>query len=82
MAEFDNKTREIVQRLQAIRVKMLREQPFYAVLLMHLRFAIDESTPTAYTDGERIQHRPGKSHMSSHVHHTYTSKLVIAKALC
>ena len=33
MAEFDNKTREIVQRLQAIRVKMLREQPFYAVLL-------------------------------------------------
>lgn len=58
MAEFDNKTREIVQRLQAIRVKMLREQPFYAVLLMHLRFAIDESTPTLYTDGERIAFNP------------------------
>ena len=58
MAEFDNKTREIVQRLQAIRVKMLREQPFYAVLLMHLRFALDESTPTLYTDGERIAFNP------------------------
>lgn len=58
MADFDNKTREIVQRLQAIRVKMLREQPFYAVLLMHLRFALDESTPTLYTDGERIAFNP------------------------
>lgn len=58
MAEFDNKTREIVHRLQAIRVKMLREQPFYAVLLMHLRFALDESTPTLYTDGERIAFNP------------------------
>lgn len=58
MAEFDNKTREIVQRLQTIRVKMLREQPFYAVLLMHLRFALDESTPTLYTDGERIAFNP------------------------
>ena len=58
MAEFDNKTREIVQRLQAIRVKMLREQPFYAVLLMQLRFALDESTPTLYTDGERIAFNP------------------------
>ena len=58
MAEFDNKTREIVQRLQAIRVKMLREQPFYAVLLMHLRFALDEATPTLYTDGERIAFNP------------------------
>lgn len=58
MAEFDNKIREIVQRLQAIRVKMLREQPFYAVLLMHLRFALDEATPTLYTDGERIAFNP------------------------
>lgn len=58
MAEFDNKIREIVQRLQTIRVKMLREQPFYAVLLMHLRFALDEATPTLYTDGERIAFNP------------------------
>ncbi len=58
MAEFDAKTREIITRLQAIRVKMQREQPFYAVLLMQLKYAVDVTTPTLYTDARRIAFNP------------------------
>ncbi len=58
MAEFNGNVKEIVTRLQAARVTLIREQPFYAVLLMHMRFAIDVATPTLYTDGERIAFNP------------------------
>ncbi len=54
MAQFDNETLNLVKRLQNARLSLLQKQPFYALLLMHMRFAIDLSCETAYTDGVRI----------------------------
>ena len=54
MVQFDAQTRGIVKRLQNARLSLLKKQPFYALLLLHLRFALDPTCKTAYTDGERI----------------------------
>ena len=58
MAQFDNNTLKIVKRLQQARIDLLKEHPFYALLLLHLKFAIDPSCETAYTDGTRIAFNP------------------------
>ncbi len=58
MAQFDKETFETVRRLQRVRLKLLLSQPFYAQLLMHMKFALDYRTETAYTDGERIAFNP------------------------
>ena len=58
MAQFDKKTLEIVKRLQQARIELLKEHPFYALLLLHLKFAVDISCETAYTDGTRIAFNP------------------------
>lgn len=50
----NKKTREIIKRLQRARMALMVKQPFYAVLLMHMRFALDEGCETAYTDSQRI----------------------------
>ncbi len=49
---------QIVTRVQAARIRLLNTQPFYAVLLMYLKFAVDFACPTLYTDGERIAFNP------------------------
>lgn len=54
MVQFDAQTHGIVKRLQNARLSLLQKQPFYALLLLHLRFALDPTCKTAYTDGERI----------------------------
>ncbi len=36
----------------------MKKHPFYAVLLLHTRFAVDEMCRTAYTDGSRIAFCP------------------------
>ncbi len=54
MAQFDKETYEIVKRIQRVRLKLLKEQPFYAMLLMHMKFSLDVAASTAYTDGERV----------------------------
>lgn len=54
MEKFDKRTNEIVKRLQDARLSLLSKQPFYAILLLHMRFALDTSCETSYTDGERI----------------------------
>ncbi|MBQ7294499.1 MAG: hypothetical protein IJW79_12270 [Clostridia bacterium] len=58
MARFDAKTLEIIKRLQNARLSLMANQPFYALLLMNLKFALDVSCETAYTDGERIAFNP------------------------
>lgn len=50
--------REIIRRLQRARMHMLEEKPFFALLLTHVKFSLDVSARTAYTDGERIYFGP------------------------
>ncbi len=58
MAEYDGETMEIVRRLQATRMAVLSKQPFFGVLLMNFRMALDKSTSTSYTDGIRLSFNP------------------------
>lgn len=58
MDKFDKKTFEIIKRLQNARLSLLVKQPFYALLLLHMKFALDLICETAYTDGERIAFNP------------------------
>ena len=58
MAQFDKETLAIVKRLQMARLHLLRTQPFYALLLLHMTFSLDLSCGTAYTDGTRIAFNP------------------------
>lgn len=58
MARFDPKTLEIIKRLQNARLSLMAKQPFYALLLMNMKFALDLSCETAYTDGHRIAFNP------------------------
>ena len=58
MDKFDPRTRAIVERLQQARISLLEKQPFYALLLLHMRFALDLTCDTAYTDGTRIAFSP------------------------
>lgn len=58
MAHFDGKTLETVKRLQNARIRLLRTQPFYAILLLHMTFSLDTACDTAYTDGTRIAFNP------------------------
>lgn len=58
MAQFDKGTLNIVKRLQSARLSLLSKQPFYALLLMNMKFALDITCQTAYTDGTRIAFNP------------------------
>ena len=58
MDKFDKRTYDIIKRLQNARLSLLSKQPFYALLLLHMKFALDISCETAYTDGERIAFNP------------------------
>ena len=41
MDKFDKRTYEIIKRLQNARLNLLSKQPFYALLLLHMKFALD-----------------------------------------
>ena len=58
MANYDPELLAIVKRLQNARLDLMRSQPFYALLLMHMKFALDVTCETAYTDGKRIAFNP------------------------
>lgn len=58
MEKFDKTAYEIVRRLQSARLSLIKKQPFYAYLLLHMRFAVDLTCETAYTDGVRIAFNP------------------------
>ena len=54
MALSDEKIRGYIQRLLLSRMRILCNHGFFGLLLMHMRYAIDEEEETASTDGERI----------------------------
>ena len=54
MAISETKAREYSKRLLLSRMRILCENGFYGLLLMHMKFSIDEAVETACTDGERI----------------------------
>ena len=58
MARFDQKTLAIIKRLQNARLSLMAKQPFYALLLMNMKFALDLSCETAYMDGDRVAFNP------------------------
>ncbi len=54
MALSKDEIAEFSKRMLLSRMRILCSHGFYGLLLMHMRLAIDESTPTAWTDGRRI----------------------------
>ena len=43
-----------VQKLLLSRLRIINQHGFYGMLLMQMRFGIDDECETAYTDGRRI----------------------------
>ena len=58
MAISDEQKREYVKRLLVSRTRLLCDHGFYGVLLMHMRFALDEGIKTAGTDGTTTYFNP------------------------
>lgn len=54
MQQTDSKIREYVQRILYSRLRILNSHGFYGLLLMHMKFGIDDSCNTAYTNGHKI----------------------------
>lgn len=54
MALSDSKVQEYVRRLLLSRMRILCNHGFFGLLLMHMKFAVDEEHETAATDGVRI----------------------------
>ncbi|MBE6727288.1 MAG: hypothetical protein E7562_01425 [Ruminococcaceae bacterium] len=54
MALSEEKIKSYSQRILLSRMRILCNHGFYGLLLMHMKFSIDESVETACTDGERI----------------------------
>ena len=54
MALSEEQIREYVKRLLVARMRLLCNHGFFGLLLMHMKFSVDENVPTAYTDGVRI----------------------------
>ena len=54
MALSEEKLKDYVRRLLLSRMRILCNHGFYGLLLMHMRYAVDEEVETACTDGERI----------------------------
>lgn len=50
--------RRYSQRIILSRFRILNKHGFYGLLLMHMRFGLDENCDTAYTDGEVINFSP------------------------
>lgn len=58
MALSDQEKRQYSRRILMSRTRVLCNHGFYGMLLMHMKFALDESCDTAYTDGEKIAFSP------------------------
>ena len=54
MALSDEKIQLYTRRLLLSRMRIMCNYSFYGLLLMHMRFGVDEEVETAYTDGVRI----------------------------
>ena len=58
MVLSDEKKRECARILLLSRMRVLLNNGFYGLLLMHMKMALDEECETAATDGERIYFSP------------------------
>ena len=58
MALSEEKKREYMKRLLLSRMRLLVNNGFYGLLLMHMIYSIDENCETAATDGRRIYFGP------------------------
>ena len=57
--EINEKTvNESVRRLHNANSRLLKTHPFYAVLLLRMKYSLDLECETAYTDGNRIAFNP------------------------
>lgn len=54
MVLSDEKKKEYVKRILMSRMRLLINNGFYGLLLMHMSYSIDENCETAATDGHRI----------------------------
>ena len=54
MALSEEQIREYVKRLLVSRMRLLCKHGFFGLLLMHMKFGVDENVPTAYTDGVKV----------------------------
>ena len=59
MVLSDEKKKEYMKRLLMSRMRLLVNNGFYGLLLMHMIYSIDENCDTAATDGRRIFFGPG-----------------------
>lgn len=58
MSLTNSDMQKYTQKLLLSRFRILNRHGFYGLLLMHMRFGLDEKCPTAYTDGYRINFNP------------------------
>ena len=58
METYKENINKYVKKLQEARFSLMRTHPFYAVLLMHINFGLDNYAETAYTDGKLIAFAP------------------------
>ena len=58
MVLSDEKKREYMKRLLMSRMRLLINNGFYGLLLMHMIYTLDERCETAATDGKRIYFNP------------------------
>lgn len=58
MALSEEKIKSYIKRLLLARMRILCNNGFYGLLLMHMTYSLDEETETAYTDGKRIAFSP------------------------
>ena len=58
MVVSDEKKNEYVKRILISRMRILCNNGFYGLLLMHMAFSLDENCRTVATDGKRIVFSP------------------------
>ena len=54
----DEAKKKYIQKIYLSRFRILNDNPFYGLLLMHVKFGLDEDCKTAYTDGDNICFSP------------------------
>lgn len=58
MSLTSEESKKCTQKLLLSRFRVLNRHGFYGLLLMHMKFGLDEKCQTAYTDGYRINFNP------------------------
>lgn len=75
MVLSDEKKREYMKKLLLSRMRILCNNGFYGLLLMHMTYSIDESCKSAATNGKRIFFSPDFQIIFEYVRQHMQSKL-------